>query len=325
MNIQEIYELAIKKGINADVRGKKGVDKFLKKLQAKFKKLSKTEKANFDQDSLKNPYADSRLLYGNPKKSIKSIMVGIDISSAEIMLADYLNQKGKEKIDLVISHHPHGIGLAGLYEVMSIQEDLMSELGIPVNIMEKIMSPRIHEIKRAVHPSNINQVVDAARILDIPFGCMHTSADNLAYKFMTDLVKKKGSKMETLGEIVDILNDIPEYVEANKFRIGPQIVIGNKESKAGKVVATEMTGGTNGAKEMYAELNKAGVGTILSMHMSEVHKKEAEKQHINVIVCGHIASDSLGINLYLDELEKKGIKIVPVGGFIRISRVKKSK
>ncbi len=85
------------------------------------------------------------------------------------------------------------------------------------------------------------------------------------------------------------------------------------------------TGGTESAKEVYERLSTAGVGTIIGMHMAEEHKKEAEKYHINVVIAGHIASDSLGLNLFLDELEKKGIEIISCSGLIRVSRVKKDK
>ena len=33
------------------------------------------------------------------------------------------------------------------------------------------------------------------------------------------------------------------------------------------------------------------------MHISEEHRKEAEKSHLNVVVAGHISSDNLGLNL----------------------------
>ena len=38
-----------------------------------------------------------------------------------------------------------------------------------------------------------------------------------------------------------------------------------------------------------------------------------------------MSSDSIGMNLFLDELEKKGIEIIPVSGLIRVSRAKKAK
>jgi len=59
------------------------------------------------------------------------------------------------------------------------------------------------------------------------------------------------------------------------------------------------------------------------MHLSEKHKEEAEAAHINAIIAGHISSDSIGMNLFLDELEKRGIKIYPCSGLIRVKRFKK--
>jgi len=59
------------------------------------------------------------------------------------------------------------------------------------------------------------------------------------------------------------------------------------------------------------------------MHMSEKHRKAADKAHINLVIAGHICSDSLGLNLFLDELAKKGIKIIPCSGLIRVERFEK--
>jgi len=46
---------------------------------------------------------------------------------------------------------------------------------------------------------------------------------------------------------------------------------------------------------------------------------------MNVVVAGHISSDSLGMNLFLDELEKKGVEVLTCGGLIRVNRNKKNK
>jgi polysaccharide deacetylase 2 family uncharacterized protein YibQ len=59
------------------------------------------------------------------------------------------------------------------------------------------------------------------------------------------------------------------------------------------------------------------------MHIKEDNRHEAEKAHVNVVIAGHISSDSIGINLFLDELEKRGIEIVPCSGLIRVKRFKK--
>ena len=57
------------------------------------------------------------------------------------------------------------------------------------------------------------------------------------------------------------------------------------------------------------------------MHFSEQHFKSAQKEHINIVIAGHISSDNLGLNLLLDELSKKGdLNIIPCSGFVRIKR-----
>ena len=74
---------------------------------------------------------------------------------------------------------------------------------------------------------------------------------------------------------------------------------------------------------MYEKMSQAGIGTIVGMHMAEDRKKEAQKHHVNVVIAGHMSSDSLGMNIFLDELQRRGIEIVPVSGLIRHSRIKK--
>ena len=59
------------------------------------------------------------------------------------------------------------------------------------------------------------------------------------------------------------------------------------------------------------------------MHQSEEHRKEAEAANINLVIAGHMSSDSLGMNIFLDELEKQGIEIIPCSGLIRFSRLAK--
>ena len=68
------------------------------------------------------------------------------------------------------------------------------------------------------------------------------------------------------------------------------------------------------------EMAKAGVGTIVEMHLPEDALSELKKAHINVIDCGHMAADSIGANLFLDELERKGVSVIPCSGLIRVKR-----
>jgi hypothetical protein len=147
---------------------------------------------------------------------------------------------------------------------------------------------------------------------------VHTPCDNLAANFLNKKVKE--SKIKYVSDLLKLLKSIPEYREAIKIGAGPRLFAGSEENRAGKIALTEITGGTEGSPKIYEKMSQAGIGTIVGMHMSEEHKKEAEKAHINVVIAGHISSDSLGMNLFLDELERKGIEVIPCSGLIRVKR-----
>ena len=315
MTIKEIYNLVIQMGIKADFRGEQGVKKFLENKRKQYEKMSEKEKQEFDAETLENPYLDSRIYNIAQDKPVEKVLVGIDIGPAELLIAKEINN-----IDLVIAHHPLGKGLAHLADVMDLQCDVLNFYGVPINIAEGLMKERISEVARSVNPVNHQRTVDAAKLLEINLMNSHTPCDNLAAKFLKDLIEER--KPERIGELIDLLKEIPENKEAIKIGAGPKIFVGDKENRCGKIALTEITGGTEGSPKLYEKMANAGIGTVVGMHISEEHKKEAENSHLNVIIAGHMSSDSLGVNLFLDELENRGIEIIPCSGLIRISRAK---
>lgn len=317
MILQQIYKLAIQMGIQKDPRGKDRIKKLLVREKEKFKNLKKDEQKEFDKERLFNPYSDTRILYGSPLKKIKRVLVGIDIGVSEVLLAEKLKERGKP-IDLIISHHPLGKALAGLDDVMHLQIDLLASYGVPINIAESLLERRISEVARTVSPLNHNRPVDAAKLLDTALMCIHTPADNQVYQFVKKKINR--SKPEIVKDILKILKDILEYKEAILFNAGPKLFAGRLERRVGKIALTEVTGGTEGSKDIYEKLSQIGIGTVIGMHMEETRREEAEKHHINVVIAGHIASDSLGMNLFLDKLERQDIEIIPCSGLIRIKR-----
>jgi len=105
---------------------------------------------------------------------------------------------------------------------------------------------------------------------------------------------------------------------------GPKILLGSRDSRTGKVFV-DMTGGTSGNKRSFEKLSQAGVGTVVTMHMSEEHRKEAKKHMLNVVIAGHIGSDNLGLNIILDEIENgEPLNIIECSGFKRIRRGKEA-
>jgi hypothetical protein len=317
MKLRNIYKKAIEAGIANDLRGKESVLKELEQKKKEFDDLKADEKEFFDRESLLNPYSDSRVLFGTGDEEIKSALVGIDIDVGEILLADNLRSKGRN-IDLLLSHHPSGSAFANLYSVMRMQSDILNIFGVPINVAEGLMDGRISEVERKLLPANHTRAVDAARLLGIPFMCMHTPADNMVAYYLQGLFDEK--KPCFLSDVLDILKAIPEYRDSAANGAGPKIVLGAGNIKAGKIFV-DMTGGTEGAKDVFESLTNSGVSTIVGMHISEEHRKEAEKAHMNVIVAGHISSDNLGLNLLIDQILKfDSFDIIECSGFRRFHR-----
>lgn len=319
MLVKEIFELGLKKGIAADPRGANGIKEYLADVKKDYENSKPDDKKYFNQDLLINPYADSAIHVDDGKTQVKRVLSGIDVGSGEIILASQLSERNKN-IDLVIAHHPVGFGLANLAGVMDMQVEVFVKAGVPVHVAEKIMEERIHEVSRGVHPSNHYQLVDVARLLKVNLINTHTITDNLVTEFLENYINKRNPKL--VGDLLDCLTEIPEYHEGKMRGAGPSLFAGNPKHRVGKWLV-EMTGGTNPSDKIYNELSHYGVSTVVGMHMRETAKDKANESHMNVVIAGHISSDSLGMNLFLDELEKKGIEIVPCGGLIRVSRVSK--
>lgn len=244
MKLKDIYQKAITTGMNNDPRGRDIVMKDIEQRKKTYDEIKPSEKDFFDIESLQNPYSDSRILFGSGDEEIKTILAGIDIEVGEVLLADSLRSKGRQ-VDLLLAHHPEGRAYANLYDVMHIQSDILSRFGVPINIAEGLMDGRIKEVERKLLPANHSRTVDAARLLGIPFLCLHTPADNMVANYLQRLFDKKMPYL--VGDVIAMLKDIPEYKDAGINTVGPRIFLGAKNRKAGKIFV-DMTGGTEGAK-----------------------------------------------------------------------------
>lgn len=317
MRLADIYRLAVNKGIRKDPRGASEIREEFKAAKKEYSKAKGPDKKAFDKESFANPYADTRILYGDPKREINTVMVGIDMEAPEIIAADRMIERGV-RVDLVMGHHPEGVAWAKFYDVMKLQVAMLAKVGIPKDVGLSLLKDRMGEVERAVAPANHSRAVDVARLLDIPFMCVHTPADNHVADYLQKLFDRKSPAK--LSNVLSMLKSIPEYADGLKKNAGPRILIGSPDKKAGRIFV-DMTGGTEGPKKIFPRLSQAGVGTIVAMHLSEEHFKSAKDEHINVVIAGHIASDSLGLNLLLDSIEKSGrLDIIPASGFVRIKR-----
>lgn len=263
-------------------------------------------------------YSDTAILFGDPHLEVRRIFIGIDIETPELLLAESIRRK--QGLDLVIAHHPEGRAYAALSGVMQLQVDLLSQLGIKLAVAQKFLEERKLEVERRILPQNHTRPVDAARLLNLPFMCIHTPADNHVFTFIKCLMAEK--KPRKVKDIVDILLTITEYKEAKKNLTGPRIISGCPNRETGRILV-DMTGGTEGSKDIFEQLYKTGIRTVICMHLGEEHFKKAKDAKLNVVIAGHISSDTLGLNLLLDNIEKESkerLQMIDCSGFKRISR-----
>ncbi len=318
MRLETLYRKAVETGIANDLRGRAEVLRVLSDEKDKFEKLSASEKEDFDSDRLFNPFADTRILNGGLDVEVRKVIVGIDMEIGEILLAYTLNRDRGAKIDLVIAHHPEGHARARLHDVMRLQSDLLAACGVPVAVAEQLMEKRIGEVERRLMPANHERAVDAARTLGLPMMCVHTPADNCVTGFLTRLFAEKEPR--TLGDLVGVLKAVPEYRRSVRRNVPPRVVSGSESGKCGRILV-DMTGGTEGSKDIYDSLASAGISTLVGMHLGEEGLEKARKANLNVVIAGHISSDTLGLNLLFDAIEKEGgLEFVPASGFERIRR-----
>lgn len=318
MKLKDFYNAVIETGIENDLRGRDEIQKLLVEEQGRFEKLDEKEREYFDRDRLFNPFSDTRILHGDAELEVKKAIIGIDMEVGEVLLTHLLNKEPGRNIDLIIAHHPEGHALVRLFDVMKLQSDQMAAYGITLSVAEKLMEKRIGEVERRLMPINHNRTVDVARLLGLPMVCIHTAADNCVTHYLTGLFEKE--KPSRLKDILQLLKRIPEYQRSSALQLPPRILSGSEDSRCGKIVV-DMTGGTEGAKEVFEKYAAGGVSTLVGMHISEDHLENAKKANLNVVIAGHISSDALGLNLLLDRVEAKGrLEYICVSGFERVRR-----
>lgn len=317
MRLIDIYETCVRLGRERDARDETVIDAMLADAAKEFGKLDDEDKPFFDSERLKNPYSDTRICAGDAQTEIRGMLVGVDMETSEVLLADRLREKGIP-IDLILAHHPEGPGYANLHEVMYMQADLWAAQGVSIAAGDALIAPRAAEIRRAIAPVNHYRAIQAAEVLGFASMSCHTPADNCVNAFVQQLIDTEAPR--TLSDLVKLLRTVPEYADGAKKGYGPQLIVGEGTARVGRVVV-DMTGGTEGPTDALDRLSAAGVGTLVGMHYSEEHRKRAESLKLNLVLAGHISSDVLGMNLVLDEIEKFGpLEIVCVSGMVRVKR-----
>jgi hypothetical protein len=317
MKLKALYESFIETGIKNDPRSPEQITALLEQRQREYNLMNDQEKAYFKTSHLTNPFTDMDIDFGDPEMEVNKMIVGIDVDSGDLGLVNNLNSKG-ENIDLVVVHHL--INMAFAHRALELQIDQLITMGIPFAAAHGLFRKRIAEIQLALSPLNRQKTIDAATLYNQPMMGVHTPADNSVYSHLK--MKFHQNKPVTVADVNSLLLQEPEFQHAKKMGTGMTLVNGNFNNDCGDIYFS-MTGGTWGPKEVLKLMaNHTNIGTIVGMHIPQPLLDEAKKLHLNVIVAGHMASDSLGMNILLDEaLKKAPFEIISFGGFHRVSRL----
>lgn len=247
----------------------------------------------------------------NEGSGIKKVLMGVDMDTAEMLLAKQLGY------DCVVSHHPRNtnVDMPKLLEETHISK--LEALGVPRNKSQKLISERKSELDYRWHVSNSRRSESAAKLLGMPFMCIHTPADIIGERIVQDFLDKRFKKKPdtTVQEVVDALGEIGEYKNSARK---PVIRVGSKDSYAGKIYVL-MSGLTGPGEKILREYFEAGVGTLVMMHIPEKEAKGIKEQGIgNVVIAGHMSSDSLGLNKIAEQWFKHGIETTMMSGIVNV-------
>lgn len=236
-------------------------------------------------------------------KNIRKVLISIDVDVAELMLAKNLG------CDAVIAHHPIGEASINFHLVFDRHVDYMLEHGIPRQIAEEAVTKLKKRVALRTHTTIYTHTVAAAEKIGMPLVNIHLPCDELMRRRI--LAQLKSSKIENVSDIKSSVEQIPEF---RKSATEVQVPYGDPTSKAGRY-ALVVAAGTNGGYPVAKAYFEHGISTVIYLHVNseDLAKLKEEKVSGNLVILGHLAGDSVGLNQLADALERKGIEVVKLG------------
>lgn len=243
----------------------------------------------------------------NPGNGIEKVLFGIDIGTSELHTAKQMG------FDAVIAHHPPMTPAIPAWRVYMRHVDLMVNAGVPEAAARAAVVPRAESMAAGFQSANHDHFPSIARLIGIPFMNIHCPLDELGRRIMQEIVDHclVENPNSTLQDVVDALNALPEFQQAyTKI----EVAVGNPEARAGRVVVAHgaLTNGGYAVANTYFE---HGVPTVLYIHVPhpDLLKLRAENKG-QLIISGHISSDLVGINPFVQRMQQAGLDVTTISG-----------
>lgn len=236
-------------------------------------------------------------------RNIGKVLMAIDVGVAELMMAKSLG------CDAVVAHHPIGVASVNFYKVFDRHVEYMTGHGVPRKIAIDAVNKLKERVETRNHADIYSDVVGAAEVLGMPLVNIHQPCDEYMRKTIFERIQSGKTEL-----VLDIVNSISGIAEFRNAETKVQVRFGSEKNKAGHwalVVAAGTNGGYNIAKAYFEH----GVNTVIYLHVdySDLVKMREEKLQGNLIVMGHLAGDSIGMNALGDLLEQAGVETVRLG------------
>ncbi len=246
-----------------------------------------------------------------PSERVERLLVGLDIDTGDLLLARELGY------DAVLAHHFRGMEAElTAWQVYARHIDLMVAAGIPRHAAEAAVLDRMESLRVSAHTANYNRVSGAARLLGVPLLNIHSPADELGRQALQRAVDEllRAEPNATVAEVCAHLS--ARFVEFQRAPTRVAVRLGNPEAPAGRVVVVHGAL-TNGGADVANTYFEYGVQTVVYIHIAPAELQRLQRTAKgNLIVTGHVASDSIGLNIYLAELERRGIQVTRLNGVI---------
>lgn len=241
--------------------------------------------------------------------NLTKVMFGIDIGPAELLLAREL------ECDAVIAHHPAGGDSTLRFpEVLQKQIEFMVGHGVTERDARDAAQPLITRATMGAHAANHDRVPSFARHIRMPFLNLHLPLDEIGRRLMIEAIDDHLVNLDRAPVVQDAIDGLMTLEEFQRAPTRIMVPVGALDNPLGRIAVVHGAG-TNGGARIASAFFAAGVGTVLYIHCAgpEVSALQEAGQG-NLIVSGHIASDLIGINRYVDAVEALGVEVVRISG-----------
>ncbi len=249
-----------------------------------------------------------------PAKNVRRALFGIDVEAADLLMA---KEKG---YDVVIAHHPTGgSAILDFPKVLVKHADILTRHGVPRPVADAAVREMQEDRELRAHAENYDRLPSIARLIGVGLMCIHNPCDEIGRRVMDETLRAKLKPNPRVRDAIDTLYAIPEF-QAAKTRIA--VRMGKIDNSLG-TWAVHHGAGTNGGLPVARAAFEHGIDTVFYIHIDagalrrlwELFGREGSK---NLVVTGHVASDSIGINALVGELRTRGLRVDTYSGIVDV-------